>query len=260
MSHQVSNESGLRKGTRATSGHPLLWAVFIVVSFGSGSGKECWRPTVGCCRWCWQGVRPHSLGFPLTGLKFWQGGAFLSHMAPTLGSKALERAGVHPVGCAFLSIFSPLAILSLVSTCCSPHAVSSRCAVDWGDLSQTSLAVMGAGAARSALVHPSPPIASLLGLFGALAGLLSCPALVRMAINLAIWCPNSIVPSTGSVVMADLALTLSWATLFSLSTLWCGYDQLGISCPGVTIEIPNGISNMFADPVEETIFEVLLDL
>ena len=58
-----------------------------------------------------------------------------------------------------------------------------------------------------------------LGLFGALAGLLPCPALVRMAINLVIWYPNSIVPSTGSVVMTDLALTLLWSSSFSLSAL-----------------------------------------
>ena len=59
-----------------------------------------------------------------------------------------------------------------------------------------------------------------LGLLGTLVGLLPCPALVRAAINLAIWCPNSIVPSAGSVVMADLAFTLSWASSFSLSALW----------------------------------------
>ena len=39
-----------------------------------------------------------------------------------------------------------------------------------------------------------------------------------------------------------------------------GNHQLGTSGPGVTIEIPYGISNVFADPMEEMIFEVLLDL
>ena len=58
-----------------------------------------------------------------------------------------------------------------------------------------------------------------LGLFGALAGLLPCPALIREAINLAIWFPNSIVPSTGAMVMGDLALTLSQASSFLLSAL-----------------------------------------
>ena len=58
-----------------------------------------------------------------------------------------------------------------------------------------------------------------LGLFRALAGLLACPALVRVAINLAIWCPSFRVPP-GLLVMAALALTLLWASSFSLSTLW----------------------------------------
>ena len=97
--------------------------------------------------------------------------------------------------------------------------MDSRCAADQGSLSQTSLAVMGTGVARSAPVHPSLPQPLCLGIFGALAGLLPCSALVRVAINLAIWCSNSIVPSTGSVVMADLALTLSQASSFSLSIL-----------------------------------------
>ena len=45
--------SGSRKGTGATSGHPLFWAAFNVVSCGLGSGRECWRFTVGC--WWWRG-------------------------------------------------------------------------------------------------------------------------------------------------------------------------------------------------------------
>ena len=65
--------SGLRKGTGATSGHPVLWATFIVVSFSLGSGRICWWPTVGCCSWCQWGVRLHSLSSPQTGLKFWLG-------------------------------------------------------------------------------------------------------------------------------------------------------------------------------------------
>ena len=36
--------------------------------------------------------------------------------------------------------------------------------------------------------------------------------------------------------------------------------QLGISDPGVTIEIPYGISNVLVDPMKETIFEGPLDL
>ena len=59
-----------------------------------------------------------------------------------------------------------------------------------------------------------------LGPFGVLPGLLLCPTLVRAAISLAIWFPSSVAPSTGLVVTADLAHTLSWASSFLLSTLW----------------------------------------
>ena len=67
-------------------------------------------------------------------------------------------------------------------------------------------------------IHPLPqPLC--LGLFGVLAGLLPSPALVRAAISLASHVPNSVVPSTGSVVMSGLALTLSRASSFSLPAL-----------------------------------------
>ena len=59
--------------------------------------------------------------------------------------------------------------------------------------------------------------------------------------------------------MADLALTLSRASTFSLCLVGSSH-QLGISGPGVAIEIPYGISNVLVDPMEEMIFEVLLDL
>ena len=180
-------------------------------------------------------------------------------MTLVLAPKALERVRVSPVGCAFLPIFGPLDVLSLVSTYCSP--LSWLADVLWlmvvcprpvwllWELGQP-------GALLS--VHPFPwPLC--LGLFGVLAGLLPCPALVRVAISLAIWCPKSVVPSPGSVVMAALALTLITGCLILTLCLAGGNHQLGISGPGVTIEIPYGISNMFVDPMEEMVFEVLLD-
>ena len=47
-----------------------------------------------------------------------------------------------------------------------------------------------------------------LGLLGALAEQVLCSALVKAAINLAIWSPSSFEPEGTSVVAADLALTL----------------------------------------------------
>ena len=105
-------------------------------------------------------------------------------MAPTLAAKALERVRVPTVGCTFMPSISPLAALPLVSTYGSPCPRANRCAVVWGGLSKTSLVIMGAWAASSTPVCLSPPMASLsLGLIGALAGLLSCPTLVRAAIS-----------------------------------------------------------------------------
>ena len=78
---------------------------------------------------------------------------------------------------------------------------------------------MGAGAARSVPVHLSPPMTSLSGDIwgpGRVVALLS-PG--QATINLTIWFPNSVVPSSASVVTADLALTLSWASSFLLPAL-----------------------------------------
>ena len=65
--------------------------------------------------------------------------------------------------------------------------------------------------------HPLPQALSL-GLLGALAWLLPCPALVRTAISLAICCLNSVAPSPESVATTALALTLSQISSFLLFT------------------------------------------
>ena len=97
--------------------------------------------------------------------------------------------------------------------------MANRGAVDGSGLSQTSSAIMGVGHPGVFLSICPLPWPLCLGLFGALPALLPCPALIRAAISLAIWFPNSVVPSTGSVVTTDLALTLSQASLFLFSAL-----------------------------------------
>ena len=180
-------------------------------------------------------------------------------MAPTLACKALERAGV-PVGCAFLSIFSPLAILSLVSMHCSPHAMAGRCAADQGGLSQTSLAIMGPGVARSAPVCLAPPTASLPGaIWGACwAVALSCPGQGSHQFGSLVpqFCGTLCrISGHGSpspyFIMSCLILTLC---------LVGGNHQLGISGPWFTIEIPYGIFDVFVNPMQELVFELPLDL
>ena len=98
-------------------------------------------------------------------------------MAQVLAPKALGRVGVFPVGCTFTPSISPLAVLPLVSTYCSPCPMACRCTLVWGSLSKTSLAVMGAGVARVPLsVCPLPWPLSLSGaILGT--GWGCCPAL-----------------------------------------------------------------------------------
>ena len=208
--------SGFRKG----QGWPLVffWATLSMVSFGLGSGREHWGPTVGCCGRCQWEVGPQSLSSPQTGLNLCWGTTFPSHVVPTLASEALEGNGVFPIWSASLAIFGCLGILSLASSggggphstqVLSVEAVCPRTVQPLWELGWPGMFLS---------VHPLPQ-SLCLGLFGALLGLLPYPALVRAVISLTIWFPNSVVPLTGLVVTADLAISLSWASLFLLSAL-----------------------------------------
>ena len=168
-------------------------------------------------------------------------------MTPTLAPKAPERAGIPPVGGAFLPIFRPLGALSLVSSCCGPCTTARRCTVDEGSLSQTSSAIMGARVARSAPVHPSPPMASLSWTIWGAGWAVALP------------CPSG---STLHRVCSHSRPSPYFITDFLILTLCLvgSNNQLGISDPRVAIEVPYGISDVLVDPVEEMIFEVLLDV
>ena len=215
----MGNGSGLRKGIGVTSGHPFFYATLMTVSFGLESGRECWEPTVGCCGWCQWGVGLHSLGSPQTGLKSLLGWHIPMPCDQTLAPETLEGTGVLPIQSASLAIFGSLSILSLASSSGGTHGMANRGAAGGSGLPQTSLTIMRVGASRSVPIHPYSPTASLSGAIWstAMAVVLSCSG--QAAISLAIWFPNSVVPLTVLVVTADLALTLSWASLFSLSTL-----------------------------------------
>ena len=119
---------------------------------------------------------------------------------------------------------------------------------------------MGAGAARSVSVHQSPPIASQSG---------------------AIWCTAGAVALScsgqGSHQFANLVSKFHSAFhrvcghsrpspylimgFFNLTLCLVGSNhQLGISGPGAAIEVSYCIFNVLVDPMEEMIFEMLLDL
>ena len=138
--------------------------------------------------------------------------------------------------------------------------MASRCAVDCGSLFQTSLAIMGAGATRCAPVLLFPPIASMSGAIWGTgwAVAMSCPSQGGHQFS------NLLPPFCSALhrVCGHGRPNPYFITGFLILTLCLvgSNHQLGIGGPWVAIEIPYGISDMFVDPVEEMIFEVLLDL
>ena len=153
--------SGLRKGTRAASCYPIL--------LGCPHTHQSWsRVREGMLgAYCWLlllvpvGGGPHPLGSPQTGLKLWLGWDIPKPNGPALAPKALERVGVSPVG--LMPSVSPLVVLSLNSTHCSPCIVACRCAAVQGSLSKTGPAIMGTVAARITPICLSPPMTSFSG-------------------------------------------------------------------------------------------------
>ena len=205
--------SGFKNGLGATSGHPLFLDAFIRVGFGLGSGRQCCE-FIGCC---WQGVWPHSLGSPslfniLAGvahsLAMWPQLWHLKH-CNALESLVFWTLFWVPFNVwVFLlpwgTMFTQLAAEELWVEVVWPRPVCPLWELWW------------VGVFLS--IHPLPwPLC--LGLFGALAGQLPYSALIRVAINLTIWLPNSLELSTTSVAAADLALTMSWPPP-SCSLLW----------------------------------------
>ena len=210
--------SGLRKWTGVTSGHPFFCAALSMVSFGLGSGRECWEPIVGCVAGASGGLG-HIPKVPPDWFKIFAGVAHSQAMWPqswhlkhwrelvSFLFEVLPWLSLDPWAFPWLwhvvPVLQPADMLQAEVVC--PRPVQSL----W-EMEQPGVFLS---------IHPLPqPLC--LGLFGALLELLPCPALVRAAISLAIWFPNSVVPLTGLMVTADLALTLSWASLFLLSTFW----------------------------------------
>ena len=180
-------------------------------------------------------------------------------MAPTLAPEALEGAGILPIWSASLAIFGPLDILSLALTC-GPCATTSRYTVGWGGLSQASLTIVGAGVTRSVPVCLSSPMASpsgaIWGTGGAVALSCSCHGSHQL---------GYLIPQLCSAL--NRFSGHGWpspyhATGFFIFTLHFASSnhELGISGPRIAIEISYWISGMLMDPMEETIFEMLLHL
>ena len=113
---------------------------------------------------------------------------------------------------------------------------------------------------RSASVHPSPTMASLSGaIWGpGWAIALSCPSQCDHEFG-------NLVPHFHSTLyrVCGHGTCSCYFIVGFLILAFClmgSNSQLGISGPGDAIELPYGISGVLTDPMEETIFEVLLDL
>ena len=196
-----------------------------MVGLGSGSGRECWRFTVGCC--CWGGWATFPQFPPVwfndvAGVahswtmwpqpwhqKHWSElGSFLFEMLPwpSLGPWAFPW--IWPV----VPVLWPADTLWAETVC--PRPVWPLWELGWLEV------------VLSILPLPWP---LCLGLFGALLGLFPCPAFVRAAISLAIWFPSLEAPLTGSVITANLAFTLSQASsilVSNLQTLTISWESL----------------------------------
>ena len=193
-------EFGLRNGTAATCCHPFLLAAFIWVSFGSGSGRECCK-FIDCDWWevwLYSLVSPHTLfnGFAWSSdhsLSIWPQPWHLKHCR-ALGSFmfwALPRA---PVSAWVLPLLWEAVATLLAAEELQVEVLWPRPVQPLWELGCTAVFLS---------IHPLPwPLC--LGLFGAVAGQVPCSALVRAAINLAIWSPSS---------LSCLSLQWQWMTL-----------------------------------------------
>ena len=170
------------------------------------------------------GWKLHSISSPWAGLKLITGvGHSLVNVVSPLAPKTLERIWV-PVQ---LAVPSFLVLVLLVSPVhyfhsqCTPGLTPGgySCGLGW---SVKGLLLplwefgqwLGCYCYCVPFCNPSPG-----GYFAHSEGLLACPVLVRVAMSLAICCPNSAIPSLESVATLALALTLSWISSFLLSAL-----------------------------------------
>ena len=185
-----------------------LWLSFLLGYFHCGwfwfrvregmLGAYCWLLCLVLV-----GVGPHSLSSPWTGLKSLLGWHNAEPCGPNLGTWSTGWSW----GPSYFNCFPgyPWTLghcvpgLDLWSLCCdwqtccglrqSVPGQFNHCE-SWGDQECSCPPVLS---------HGLP----VWGYLGVLPGLLPCPAMVRAAINLAIWFPNSVVSLTGLVVTAD---------------------------------------------------------
>ena len=172
-------------------------------------------------------------------------------MAPALTPEALQGTGASGTLCT--TLYTGLCILISPMWGFGTGFINNGGATSRG-LAQASPTIVGVWADRSVPVCLSSPMTPVPWTTGALAERLLCSALVKVAINLAIWSPSSFEPEGTSVAAADLTLTL--VSSVSLSALLAVTTSFGVGGLRVTIQISDGVSDMFLDPVEQSVLEV----
>ena len=194
--------------------------------------------------------------FPQSGLKFWLGW----HIPESYGPQPWHLKHWRELGSLLLTlpscpsldpwVFCPWCLLEVVPVPWLTDALQTG-----GSLSVTSLAIMRAGVARSAPVCPSPPMDSLSGAIWGAEGAVALPCSGQGSHQF-----GNLVPQFHSTlyrVRGHSRPSPYLITGFFILTL-CpagSNHQLGISGPGVAIEVPYEISNVLEDPVEEMILE-----
>ena len=178
-------------------------------------------------------------------------------MVQALAPKALERVGVPPVGCAFLPILYPLAVLFLVY-CCSPCAMARRCAVNQCSLSQLLWELGQPGVLLFIHLLPQPFYLGYLGHWLGCCPVLPYPGQGSHQFGNLVPHFHGTLPRVGGHGSPSPYLIMGFFVLFFC--LVSSNHQLRICGPGATVKVPYGISVVFADPMEEAVFEVLLDL
>ena len=163
-----------------------------------------------------------------------------------------------------LAIFGPLEILSLASmTWWSPCTMAGR-----GTLQVPSKSVPGQfdhcgswSDQECSCPSMASPMASLSGAIWGTGGAVTLPCSCQDSHQLGyLDSPALVVHSTGPVVTGCPSPYLVMG-FFVFALCFASSDhELGISGPRIAIEIFYWISNMFTDPMEEIIFEMLLHL
>ena len=260
MSHQTSNGVRVKAGDRGDPwpSHPLGHFHWCQFWFGVRKGM------LGAYCWLLQqmpvGVGLHSLSSPWTGLTVWLGWHIPQAIWPQpwhLSTReSWDSSCWQCLPAYFWTLGCSIPCFCLLWSLCHGQQMCCRLRQSVTD----QFGHYGSWVARSAPVYMSPSMASLSGAIWGTdwAVALSCSSQFSHPFgNLVSQFHSALCRVCGHSRPGPYFITGFFIFVFHLTG---SNHQLGISGPGVAIEIPYGISDVLTDPVEEMIFEVLFDL